>query len=762
MYFKSLVLKQKSPSHMLQMRLLTIPMQLSQKLYYGSSRLRDLCSSGKWQEILCYFQEMQKDGVQLADPAAYPSILKACSNVSFSYGKSLHAYLIKTGFESHTSIGNSTMDFYSKYGCLDDASGVFGCMRSRDSVSWNIMVYGYLDHGAFGEGLLWFKKARRAGFEPNNSTLVLVIQACRSMGAKKEGQTLHGYVINGGFLAINSVQNSLLSMYADGDMDSARKMFDEMLDRDVVSWSVVIGGYVHGGKAQVGLQMFLKMSSEVGTEPDGVTMVGVLKACADLGDVTMGSLVHGLVIRRGLDNDLFVGNSLIDMYSKCSNADSAFNAFKEMPQRNNVSWNSIISGFILNEQHLEALSLFYCMGKDGFEMDEVSLVNVLQTCKHFVDPLRCKSVHCVMIRRGYESNEMVMNSLIDAYAKCSLVEHARELFNGIKRRDVVAWSTMISGFTHGGRPGDAIAVFQEMQQAEEKPNAVTIINLLEACSVLAQFKKSKWAHAVAVRQGLATEVAVGTAIVDMYSKCGEIEASRRAFDQILEKNIISWSAMIAAYGINGLAYEALALHDEMKLHGLKPNAVTTLNVLSACSHGGLVKEGLSFFDSMAQDHGVELGLEHYSCVVDMLSRAGKLNAAMDFIKKMPEGLEAGANAWGALLSACRSYGNGKLGSEAASHVLELEPLNSTGYLLASGMYAAGGFWADAANVRRLVKERGVKVVAGYSLVHVGNTCCKFVAGDYSHSQAGDIRSMVEFLHSCMKMEKRIDLGVTEW
>ncbi|PON45036.1 Tetratricopeptide-like helical domain containing protein [Parasponia andersonii] len=744
------------------MRPPTIPVHLSQQISNWNLRLKESCSKGRWQEVLCHFHEMKKAGAQLADPTVFPSILKACSNVSLSYGKSVHGYLMKKGFESHTSIGNSTMDLYTKSGYLDAALGVFSSMRGRDSVSWNILVYGYLDLGALGEGLEWFKEARLAGFQPNTSTLVLVIQACRSLGANIEGHKLHGYVIQGGFLAIHSVRNSLLSMYAGVDMKRAHKLFDEMFDRDVISWSVMIGGYVHCGEAQIGVQTFLNMTSKGGIEPDGVTMVSVLKACANLGDQTMGTLVHGLVIRRGLDWDLFIGNSLIDMYSKCSDSDSAYKVFKEMPRRNNVSWNSIISGFVLNEKHLEALSLFYSMGKDGIEADEFSLVNILQTSKHFMEPLQCQSTHCVIIRKGYESNETVLNSLLDAYAKCSLIDQARKLFEGIKSRDVVSWSTMVAGFSHCGRPDEAIAVFQEMQQAQEKPNAITIINLLEASSLLAELKRSKWAHGITIRCGLAAEVAVGTAILDMYSKCGAIEASRCAFDQILEKNIVSWSAMIAAYGMNGLAHEALALHADMKLHGLNPNEVTALCVLSACSHGGLVEEGLSFFSSMAQDHGVEPRLEHYSCVVDMLSRAGKLDTAMDFIEKMPEGLEAGANAWGALMSACRSYRNSKLGSEAASRVLELEPLNSTGYLVASSLYAAGGFWCDAANMRRLMKERGLRVVAGYSLVHVGNTAFKFVAGDYSHPQAGDIHVMVELLHSCMKMEKKIEFGVTEY
>ncbi|KAL5562344.1 hypothetical protein UlMin_032091 [Ulmus minor] len=725
-------------------------------------KLKELSSQGKWQEVLFHFREMNKYGVQIVDPTnVFPPVLKACSNISFSYGRLVHGCLIKKGFEAHTSIANSTMDFYMKSGYPDAAFGVFNSMNNIDSVSWNIMVFGYLDQGALGHGLSWFEKAQLDGFQPNISTLVLLVQACRGVEAKL-GLKLHGCIIKGGFLDNYSVQNSLLSMYTEIDMGGARKLFDEMSERDVISWSAMIKGYVHSGEAQVGLQMFVKMVSEVGIEPDGVIVVSVLKACASLRDATMGRLAHGLVISRGLDCDVFVGNSLIDMYSKCNDADSAYKVFNEMPRRNVVSWNSMVAGFVLNEKHLEALSLFRSMGEDGTGADQVSLVSILQTLKHLVEPLQCKSVHGLMIRRGYDSNEMVVNSLIDAYAKCSLIELARKLFDGMKRRDVVSWSSMIAGYTHFGRPEDAIAVFLEMQRAGAKPNAVTIINLLEACSGLAELRTSKWAHAIAIRIGLAAEVAVGTAIVDMYSKCGVIEASRRVFDQILDRNIVSWSAMIAAYGMNGLAHEALALHDEMKLHNLKPNMVSTLCVLSACSHGGLVEEGLSLFNSMVQDHGIEPRLEHYSCVVDMLARAGKLSAAIDFIKKMPQGLDGnGASAWSAVLSACKSYKNSEVGMEAAARVLEIEPLNSMGYLLASSVCAAGGLWLEAANMRRLVKERGVKVVAGYSLVHIGSKSCKFVAGGNSHSQAAQIYSMVEMLHSCMKMDTRIDFGITQ-
>lgn len=727
---------------------------LRPKLHGWSSSIKELISKGKWQDGIYHFYEMKHAEVEQTDPSLFPLLFKACSNISCVHGRSLHACLIKQGFESLTSIGNALMDFYMKGRFIDSAMTVFDCMSSKDSVTWNIMIHGHLDRGGLGEGLWWFYKARIAGFEPNTSILVLVIQACRTLGAYCEGQEVHGYVVRTGFQAIHSVQNSLLRMYVDVDVDRAQRLFDEMSEKDVISWSVMIGGYIQSEEASSGLQLFQKMISGAGIEPDGITAVCVLKGCTNLRDLIMGRIVHASVVCRGLDSDLFVGNSLIDMYCKCENTDSAFKVFNEMPRKNDVSWNSMLSGFVLNVKYSEALSLIYSMGKEDNEVDEISLVNILQVCKYFVHPIGCKSVHCIILRLAYESNEVLFNSLVDACANCYLIEHAWELFSAMKRRDVVSWSTMIAGFTHCGMPAEAISVFHAMNQTQQKPNAVTIINLLEACSVMAEVKRSKWAHGIAIRRGLGGEVTVGTAIVDTYSKCGAIEASRKAFDQISQKNIVSWSAMVSAYGMNGLSQEALSLITEMKSQGLNPNSVTTLSVLSACSHGGFLKEGLSFFKSMVQDHGIEPELEHYSCIVDMLARAGKLDMALDFINNMPKTLNAGASSWGAILSACRIYGNRELGDGAAAHILEMEPLNSAGYLLASSMYAAGGLWADAARMRWLAKERGVRVTGGYSLVHVDNKACKFVAGDKSHPQASEINTLVEELHSCLKIDER--------
>lgn len=665
----------------------------------------------------------------------------------------MHGCLIKQGCESSTSIVNSTIDLYMKWGDLDSAHRAFYSPNNKDSVSWNVMVHGnFSNGGGLMAGLWWFKKARFARFQPNVSSLVLVIQAFRELKIYRQGFAVHGYIIRSGFSAILSVQNCLLSLYAEVNIYFAHKLFDEMSVRnDVVSWSVMTGGFVQIGEDEHGLRMFRSMVTEAGVSPDGVTVVSVLKACTNLRDISLGTMVHGLVIFRGLEDDLFVGNSLIDMYSKCFDFHSAFKAFKEITEKNIISWNLMLSAYVLHEKHLEAVSLLGTMVEEGAEKDEVTFVNVLQIVKHFLDSLQCRSVHGVIIRQGYESNELVLNSLIDAYAKCNLVELAGTLFDGMKKKDVVAWSTMIGGFARNGKPDKAISVFKQMNE-EVIPNKVSIMNLMEACAVSAELRQSKWAHGIAVRRGLAGEVTVGTAIIDMYSKCGDIEASIRAFNQIPEKNVVCWSAMISAFGINGLAHEALILFEEIKQNDTKPNAVTALSLLSACSHGGLVEEGLSFFTSMSKKHGIEPGLEHYSCVVDMLSRAGKFNEALELIEKMPEEMEAGGSIWGTLLSSCRSYGNVVLGSGAASRVLELEPLSSAGYMLASNLYANSGLMIHSAKMRRLAKERGVKVVAGYSLVHINSQIWRFVARDELNPRADEIYLMVEQLHSVMKID----------
>ncbi|KAJ0254375.1 Pentatricopeptide repeat-containing protein [Hirschfeldia incana] len=729
------------------------------KLQALSWRIKQASSNSKWREVLsCYSETTQTSETQLNDPFLFPIVFKACAKLSWlSQGRCIHASLYKRGFESFVSVGNSIADFYVKCGDLCSATRAFDSMTSIDSVSWNVVVFGFLDHGFEEEGMRWFWKSRVWGFEPNVSTLVLVIHALRSLRWFVDGEKIHSYVIRSGFLGSSSVQNSILSLYAECDWLSARKLFDEMSEKDVISWSVAIRSYVQSQEPVCGLKLFREMVREAEIEPDSVTVTSVLKGCAVLEDVNMGRSVHGFSIRKGFVlGDVFVRNSLIDMYSKGVDVDSAFRVFDETTTcRNIVSWNSILAGYIHNQRYEEAVKMFCLMRKESFEADEVTIVSLLQVCKFFDQPLPCKSVHCVMIRFGYESNEVALSSLIDAYANCSLDDAARTVFESLAYKDVVSCSTMISGLARSGRPDEAITIFCQMK---DKPNAITVVNLLDACSVSADLRISKWAHGIAIRRGLATaDISVDTSVVDAYAKCGAIEMARRAFDLVPRKNVVSWTVMISAYAVNGLPERALSSFEEMKRQGYTPNAVTYLAVLSACNHGGLIKQGLMIFKSMVEDHNKKPSLQHYSCLVDMLSRAGEIDTAVELIKNLPEDMKPGASAWGSILSGCRnSLKGGIVTTEAISEVLELEPLCSSGYLLASSVFAAEKSWEDVASMRRLVKERKVRVVAGYSTVLEGTVSRRFLAGEKLNQGDCELSNVVQSLRRCLALENTME------
>ncbi|KAG6519289.1 pentatricopeptide repeat-containing protein At2g17210-like [Zingiber officinale] len=723
----------------------------------AKSILRDRSEIGctsliRWQDHLFLYRQLKNSSLP-ATSATFPPVLKACANLElFDHGESIHADVIKMGFASYSSTCNTIMSLYIKRGATYCALNLFGEMPQRDSISWNVIIHGLSSCGDSEAGMGFFRQARTLGFEPNVATLVLAIQASWKLNDVDEGLKLHDLVLKNGFLADVSVQNSMISMYAKvGDIDSARRVFDEITEKDVISWSSLIGGYVQNGQAVLALQLFRDMSSEC--DMDELTAASVLQACSFAEDVHQGSSFHCHLIRKGIEHDLFVQNSLIDMYSKCNDVDSARNIFDMMSDRNSVSWNTMVSGLLRNERHQEAVALFNSMKKGGVLIDEVALVNLMQSCKKLNQVIWCKCIHSMIIKKEFASSTIVLNNLMDAYVKCNGVELAAKLFNRMESRNVISWSIIIAGFARNGQPDKAIANFIQMWLAGEQLNPVAMLSVLEACAVAAELKLSKSAHGIVLRNQFASDLSIGTAILDMYAKCGDVSSARKVFESTVEKNVTTWNAMIGAFGMNGCPRASLVVFSEMVSQNVKPNEVTILAVLSACSHGGLVEEGLSIFKSMTSDPSLRATVEHYSCVVDMLGRAGDLEGALEVIERMPE---AGPAAWSSLLSACRSRGNCKVGQNAAARILELEPSNPAGYLLTSSMYAKDGSVDEMARTRLLLRKKGVKVIGGYSLVRIDGKAHKFVSWDGSHPQSKEVYSMIEFLHNCMRLSDKND------
>uniref|UniRef100_A0A0D3FCI4 Protein DETOXIFICATION n=1 Tax=Oryza barthii TaxID=65489 RepID=A0A0D3FCI4_9ORYZ len=633
----------------------------------------------------------------------------------------LHADVAKRPLSAAAS--NSLLCYYLRSSRLDLALHHLRCRSTpRDSLTYNTLLNHLPASSSSSTTFRLFRFAMRhahAAFHPNVASLLSLLRASSSY-SDHFLHMIHAYLLKTPASIHTPVANSLLSLYATlGDFASAAILFGEMPDRDVASWTSMIGACLGSGYADQALRLFREMLADGALQPDGVVAVVVLRACAMLEDVRAGASVHAVATRRGLQGDLFVDNSLVDMYAKCLDLRSARKVFDLIAVKNVVSWNTMLSGLVHAGSYPEALHLLAL--QIGVVGDETTLAVLLQLCKKKrLGGQAARSVHGAAIRRRLLSMAL-LNALLDAYGKCGLVEDVLRLFQGMRERNVITWSTVIAACAHNGRPHAAMACFVAMLETGERPNSITVLSLVEACGSCAEMWASRRAHGVAVRSGLGFELAVGNALVHMYGKCGELGASARVFDTMPVKDVLTWNSMIGALGMNGRARDALALLHRMEAEGdeVRPNGVTMLAALWACAHGGLVEEGIGCLESMARQ-SLQPRVEHVSCVVDMLARAGDLDGAAEIVRRSSGG--GSPAAWSALLSACRRRGDGgggEVGRSAAARVLELEPGKSAGYLMSMGMGLGKGW---AAGMRWAMREKGVKVESGHSVVqHAGGS-----------------------------------------
>eukprot|EP01018_Ginkgo_biloba_P018484 Gb_38129 [translate_table: standard] len=709
--------------------------------------IRGYASNGLREEALALYYQMQSKGAQ-PNKFTFPFVLKACAGLSaLKEGKEIHDCIVRTGFESDIFVGNSLVDMYCKCGSVEFARELFDKMPKRDVVSWNAMIGGYANKGKADEALTLFRQMQLADAKPNSVTMVSVLLACAQLAALQHGKWIHAYIIRSGIEIDVFVATALVDMYAKcGSVEIARHLFDTMSKRNAVSWSAIIAGYAQNGYASEALTLFYQMLL-TNMKPNPMTMVSVLQACGQLGALQQGKLIHDYTIRAGLC-DVFLGTALVDMYAKCGCVETARKVFDRMSKRDVVLWNTMISGYCQNGHTNETLTLFNEMQRAKVKPNSVTMVSLLQACAHSGALQQGIWIHEYIIQSGFESDVIVGNSLIDMYANCGRVEVAHELFEKMPKRDVVSWNAMISGYVENGHTTKALLVFSQMQLADINPNSVTLLSVLQACIYVAALQQGKWIHGYIIRNGFESNVFLENSLLTMYAKCGNIRIARHIFDKMTERGVVSWNAMIAAYGIHGQGKDALALYAQMEQRAMKPDDITFVGLLNACSHAGLVEEGWNYFDCMSRNYGIRPRLEHYACMVDLLGRAGQLSEAHNFINKMP--LEPDACVWGALLGACRIHSNIELGERVAEHLFAMEPENAGYYVLLSNIYAAAGKWNDVTKVRKMMKDRGAKNMPGCSSIEINNRIHEFLVGDRSHSQSEKIYAMLETLSRQME------------
>eukprot|EP01018_Ginkgo_biloba_P037421 Gb_09407 [translate_table: standard] len=676
----------------------------------------------------------------------YSSLLQVCNNLKLL--KQFHAHLLLTGFGQNNFFTAKLVSMYSVFGSLEQAHLVFDKTCKRNVLLWNAMIREYAKEEHFEEALNVYYKMQQAGIQPDNFTFPSVLKACGSLLALQEGKEIHCDIVRIGFESDVFVGTALIDMYAKcGSIENARHVFDKMSRRDAVLWNAMITGYAQSEHPDETLVLFRQMQL-ADVKPNSVTMVIVLLACAHVEALQNGEQIHNYIIKNGYELNVFVGTSLIELYAKFGKIEDACLVFDKMSERSVVPWNAMIATYAHNGYPSDALKLFHQMQMAGMKLDSITVVSILSACAQLGALQQGKCIHDYTIRNYFELDVFVATALVDMYAKCGTTNVARHLFDKMSKRNVVSWSAMIGGYAHNGHANEALALFNQMQLETVKPNSVTMVSVLLACALLGALQQGKGLHGYIIKSGFDLDVFVGNTLVDMYAKCGSIELARQSFNKMLTRNLASWNAIIAGYRMHGHAEDVLALFAQMQQTGMKPNHITFLCVLSACSHAGLVDEGWHHFDCMTQDYGIVPMVKHYACMVDLLGRAGRLDGAHDFIKKMP--IEPDASVWGALLGACRIHCNIDLGERVAECLFNLEPGNAGFYVLLSNIYAAAERWDDVAKVRTMMKDRGVKKTPGWSLIEVNNKVHTFLVGDRSHPQSEKIYATLETLAGKMK------------
>ncbi|KMT17066.1 hypothetical protein BVRB_2g041230 [Beta vulgaris subsp. vulgaris] len=455
-----------------------------------------------------------------------------------------------------------------------------------------------------------------------------------------------------------------------------------------------------------------------------------------------GLQLHAHVFKLGFQSIPLVAHHLINFYSKSQLPAFSRQIFDETPVKVSSTWNSVISALSQNELPYVALELFHQMLENEFRPDDHTYPSAIKSCAILGRVDVGRLIHGVVVKTGYERDLFVASSMVDMYGKCGEIWDARKIFDEMPHRNVVSWTGMIFGYAQLGENEEALRLFRFALEEGVDVNDFTFSSVLHVCGNVTLLELGKQIHGLCLKKSYHTSSFVGSGLISLYSKCGIIEGAYHAFDEVKIKNVGMWNSMLIACAQHAHTSKVLEMFHSMETDGTKPNFITFLSLLYACSHSGLVKQGRFYFDLMKK-YGVEPGHQHYATLVDLLGRAGKLEEAFAVIKEMP--IEPTESVWGALLTGCRLHGKTELAAYAADKVLELGNVGSGIFVLLSNAYAAAGRLQDAANVRKMLRDKGIKKETGLSWVEEGNRIHAFAAGDRCHPKSKQIYEKLEEL-----------------
>ncbi|GAB4830747.1 hypothetical protein Ancab_004779 [Ancistrocladus abbreviatus] len=545
-----------------------------------------------------------------------------------------------------------------------------------------------------------------------------LIKASSLSQSHHAGLQLHSLAIKTASISDLVVSNSLISMYAKFlHIQSACELFDTMPERDIISWNSLIMGYIQNGCFTKALELFKQMCAN-GHTPKPELTASILSTCSRMGELKPGREIHGMVIVSGLMSEsVFLSTSMVDFYMRCGDLRSAFWIFDQMMERNEVAWTAMISGCTANHEYEMAIDCFLAMQAAGIKANRVTLISVLPACAELGLIKHGKEIHGYALRHTFDSELCFSASLIHMYSQFEgALQTAMTIMERSKEKDIVMWGSIIGSFSQHGNIIEAMKYFNRMQSEGVKPNCVTLLELISACTAQSSVTSGRAIHCYSLKSGLFSYALVGNSLINMYAKCGSLTDTRQTFTEVIVKDSFSWTALLNAYGISGCGDEALAVFYEMQKRGVEVDSIALLSILSACNHSGLVEEGQQLFKDAISEGKISLSMEHYACQVDLLSRGGKVEEACELVWQMP--MKPSIRIWSSLVSACTDHGRLDVAERLAGQLVSLEPDNAANYALLSMIYAKSDDWLSVAAVRRVMRIKGLRKKHGFSRIEI--------------------------------------------
>ncbi|KAI5080114.1 hypothetical protein GOP47_0005593 [Adiantum capillus-veneris] len=566
-----------------------------------------------------------------------------------------------------------------------------------------------------------------------------LIWACCKTKDLSTGIKLHNELQSRG-LAEKNYSRALVSMYAKcGDLQRAQALLDKHNSSSIVPWNALIAGYARQGKGQNALDCFEQMQRE-GISPNSVTYTCILKACARMRAIDKGKKIHEEISKQGLlEHDIILSTALVDMYAKCGCLPQAQGVLEKLPSRSVVSWNALVAGYAQQGHGRQALDCYEQMRCEGIQPDSVTYTCILKACAGIRAIDKGKQIHNEILRQGLlEHDIMLSTALVDMYAKCSALPQAQSVLEKLLSRDAISWSALITGYAQEGKGQQALECYERMQSEGIHPDSGTYVAILNACALTGAIDKGKHVHDEILRQELLEhDSLVGNALVDMYAKCGALPQAQSVLEKLPFRDVVSWNTLITGYAQKGKGQQALECYEQMQQEGILPDAVTYHCLLNMCSHLGLVEEGQGLFDSMEAVGGLKPDLECFTCMVDLLGRAGHLIKAVEVIQGMP--FTASSAIWHCLLGACLKWVDVNVGTWAFEQAIEVDRSDVSVYVLMVNIFAAAGMQEKAKDIETMrIKNKAWKLPWCSSRTDTDDRVHEFFIGDTKPAQSEEI------------------------